>query len=144
LLGERLAGSYAQALTPTTILSINHEELMRLFRRTPEVAMKLTKLLARRLREADERLADISLKKVPARLASLLVQLVESEGIVTREGYRRISIRYTHDRLATMIGAGRVAVTRAFASLREEGILELRDRQIVVKDMQALEQAARG
>jgi hypothetical protein len=43
-----------------------------------------------------------------------------------------------------MIGAKRVAVTRAFATLREEGILELRDRRIVVKDMEALERAARG
>ena len=144
LIAERLQDAYAQALEPTTIIAINREELKRLVQNTPEVAMKIMEVLSRQLLHADQRLADIALKDVPARLASLIVQLVESEGVVTREGYRRIPTRYTHERLATMIGARRVAVTRAFATLREEGILELRDRRIVVKDMEALEQAARG
>jgi CRP/FNR family cyclic AMP-dependent transcriptional regulator len=144
LLAERLAGSYAQALQPTTMISINQEKLKRLFQRNPEVALQLTKLLARRLRQADERLADIALKEVPARLASLIVQLIESEGIVTRESYRRIPTHYTHERLATMIGARRVSVSRAFTTLQDGGILELRDRRILVKDMEALERAARG
>jgi CRP/FNR family cyclic AMP-dependent transcriptional regulator len=144
LIAERLQGAYAKAIEPTTVIAINRKEMKRLIQNTPEVALKIMEVLSRQLLQADERLADISLKEVPARLASLIVQLVESEGIVTREGYRRIPTHYTHERLATMIGARRVAVSRAFATLREDGILELRDRQIVVKDMEALEHAARG
>jgi hypothetical protein len=41
-----------------------------------------------------------------------------------------------------MIGCKRVAVTRAFRTLEEGGALELRDRRILVKDMDALKELA--
>jgi DNA-binding transcriptional regulator YhcF (GntR family) len=41
-----------------------------------------------------------------------------------------------------MIGAHRVAVTRAFRKLEEAGAVELRERRIHVKDIEALGHAA--
>ncbi len=38
----------------------------------------------------------------------------------------------------SMVGANRVSVTRAFGTLRESGVVELRRRLIYVKDLQAL------
>ena len=40
--------------------------------------------------------------------------------------------------LCTMIGANRVAVTRALGRLQEEGVVELRRRWIHVRDQEAL------
>ena len=65
------------------------------------------------MRRCDERLADIALKKTDARLASLLIELVEDEGVATPDAYK-IPTPYTHDELGAMIGARRVAITRAF------------------------------
>jgi CRP/FNR family transcriptional regulator, cyclic AMP receptor protein len=141
LAAHRLHGSYGQALEPTTILALSEEELKRVFERNPEVALRLIRVLTRRLRLADERLADIALKEVSARVASLVLQLVEEEGIVTGEGYK-IPTRYTHERLGTMIGAKRVAVNRAIRQLKEAAALELPDRYIHVRDMEALRRFA--
>jgi CRP/FNR family transcriptional regulator len=99
--------------------------------------------LGERLVETEARLADLACKEVPERLASQILRLVESEGVVTREGYK-ICTRYTHQQLATMIGANREAVTRAFGKLRFRGSVELRNRRIFVTDLEVLEQAARG
>jgi CRP-like cAMP-binding protein len=63
--------------------------------------------------------------------------LVDSEGVVSSESLR-IPTHYTHDQLASMIGCKRVAVTRAFRKLEEGGAVELKDRRIVVKDIDAL------
>jgi CRP/FNR family cyclic AMP-dependent transcriptional regulator len=71
----------------------------------------------------------------------LFLQLVESEGVKTKEGYK-IPTRYSHEQLATMANAHRVSVTRAFGRLRETGAVELRDRPIHVKDIEALGSAA--
>jgi CRP/FNR family transcriptional regulator, cyclic AMP receptor protein len=84
---------------------------------------------------------DITLKGVPARLASLILFLVESEGVQI-PGEIRIPTRYTHDHLGTMIGANREAVTRAFGRLQDDGALQVRRRLIYVEDIQALERAA--
>jgi CRP-like cAMP-binding protein len=63
---------------------------------------------------------------------------VQDEGVVTREGHYRVSTRYTHEELASMIGLKRVAVTRAFGGLQESGYVQLRRRQIYVTDLAAL------
>jgi CRP/FNR family transcriptional regulator len=84
---------------------------------------------------------DVTLKGVPARLASLILFLVESEGIQA-PGEIRIPTSYTHHELGTMIGANREAVTRAFGRLQDEGAVQIRRRLIYVEDVEALERAA--
>jgi CRP/FNR family transcriptional regulator, cyclic AMP receptor protein len=84
---------------------------------------------------------DVTLKEVPARLASLILFLVESEGVQV-PGEIRIPTRYTHKHLGTMIGANREAVTRTFGRLQDEGALQIRRRLIYVEDVEALERAA--
>ena len=67
--------------------------------------------------------------------------LCEGEGVMTRQDIK-IPHHYTHERLGTMIGANREAVTRAFSKLQDEGGVELRRRLIHVRDMEALRRAA--
>jgi CRP/FNR family transcriptional regulator len=78
---------------------------------------------------------------VPARLASLILFLVESEGVQSPEEIR-VPTRYTHEHLGTMIGANREAVTRAFGMLQDEGAVQIRRRTIYVNDVEALERVA--
>jgi CRP/FNR family cyclic AMP-dependent transcriptional regulator len=140
---QRLNGAYTQALEQTTILSIGREDLKELIRKNPEAGMKIIERLVENLRSSESRLADISLKEVPARLASLILQLCESEGVVIREGYK-IPTRYTHERLGHLIGARRVAVSRAFKELKETGAVQLRDRYIYIKDLDPLKRQAKA
>lgn len=139
---RRLRAAHARAVEPSLVGFLSREELEGLIRRNPEVGIRLVRLLSERLRMCHERMADFANKDVPARLASLLVYLTESEGVSGEEGYE-IPTRYTHEQLGTMIGAGRVAVSRAFAGLREAGAVEQRQRRIRILDMEALERAAR-
>jgi CRP-like cAMP-binding protein len=46
------------------------------------------------------------------------------------------------EQLASMIGCKRVAVTRAFRKLEVGGAVQLKDRRIVVKDIDALKDLA--
>ena len=94
------------------------------------------------MRRCEARLEDVTLKGVTARLASLISSLVESEGVVSGRDYLKIPTHYTHQHLGTMIGANREAVTRAFAQLQDDGIVELRRRLIYVADAQALARTA--
>jgi CRP/FNR family transcriptional regulator, cyclic AMP receptor protein len=137
LTGQSLHGLYVRALTPSTVVSLRREELEGLIMKTPEVGLRLVRDLAEKLHASEARYADIIGKDVPARLATLILTLVDSEGVVSTESYR-IPTHYTHERLASMIGCKRVAVTRAFRKLEEGGAVELKDRHIIVKDLDVL------
>jgi CRP-like cAMP-binding protein len=100
------------------------------------------RLLSERLSLYEKRIADIALKKVRDRVASSILELSEREGIVIGEGRYRIPTHYSHEDLATMVGAKRVSVTRAYGKLKEAKAVELKDRAIIVKDLDALRQAA--
>jgi CRP/FNR family cyclic AMP-dependent transcriptional regulator len=107
----------------------------------PEVGLQIMQVLSERLRRYETRLEDVTMKDVRSRLAGIIVLLVESEGVRTSAGYR-IPAHYTHERLGTMIGANRVAVTRAFGLLQDEGILQLRRRRIHVTNLGLLRRIA--
>jgi CRP/FNR family transcriptional regulator, cyclic AMP receptor protein len=141
LTGQSLHGLYVRALTPSTVVSLRREELEGLIMKTPEVGLKLVRDLAEKLHASEARYADIIGKDVPARLATLILTLVDSEGVVSTESYR-IPTHYTHEQLASMIGCKRVAVTRAFRKLEEGGAIELKNRHIIVKDLDALKDLA--
>jgi len=141
LTGQSLHGLYVRALTPSVVVSLRRAEVEHLIVNKPEVGLRLVQVLAERLRDSERRYADMVAKDVPARLATQIRTLVDSEGLVSNESHR-IPTHYTHERLASMIGCKRVAVTRAFRKLEEGGAVKLKDRRIVVKDLDALKDLA--
>src|ERR687889_820361 len=136
-----LRDAYAEAMEPSVLLAMEREDVERLIQQKPQVGLRMISLLSERLRYYETRLEDITLKGVPGRLASLILFLVESEGVQI-PGEISIPTRYTHEHLGTMIGANREAVTRAFGHLQDEGALQVRRRLIYVDDLEALERAA--
>ena len=130
-----------RVLEPALLCYLERENLERLAHSNPEVGIKLARMLAGRLVWMEDRWADVAAKEVPARLASMLLMLIESHGVVTPEGYR-IPIRYTHQQIASMIGATRETTTKAFGRLQEEGGVRLKVRYICVTDVEALKRAS--
>jgi CRP/FNR family cyclic AMP-dependent transcriptional regulator len=141
LTGQRLRNCYAQALEESEVSAMCRADVERLILDRPQVGLQLVHLLSDRLTTYETRLEDLGLKEVPARLASLILLLIESEGVRTSTGYR-IPTRYTHQQLGSMIGANREAVTRAFAWLREVGAVETKRRYIHVENIETLQVAA--
>src|SRR5215208_6645800 len=136
-----LRDAYAEAVEPSVLLAMERADVERLIRDKPQVGIRIISLLSERLHYDETRLEDVTLKGVPARLASLILFLIESEG-VKRPGEISIPTLYTHEHLGTMIGANREAVTRAFGRLQDEGAVQVRRRLIYVEDVDALESVA--
>jgi CRP/FNR family transcriptional regulator len=142
LTAQRLQEAHAEAIEPSDICVLKREDLEILVRENPEVGLRMIRVLSERLRLCETRLEDIELKDVPARLASLILQLAESEGIMTHEGPLPYPLTTTYRQLATMIGSSRETITRAFTKLQKAGAVELRHRRIYIKDTGSLERAA--
>jgi CRP/FNR family transcriptional regulator len=140
LTAQRLENAYAEAMEPAIVCKMRRQDLERLVLDKPQVGLKVMSVLSERLSLAEGRMEDIALKDTTARLASLL--LLESEGVVAGQDHLKIPTHYSHQHLGTMIGANREAVTRAFARLQDEKIVELRRRLIYVTDIEALRRVA--
>jgi CRP/FNR family transcriptional regulator, cyclic AMP receptor protein len=138
----RLEGLIAKAIESSVLALMRREDLEYFLRRKPQMGLRLVDLLAENLRLMDARISDVIHKRVSARLASLIAWLINEEGIVAGSGDRVIPYHYTHAQLGTFIGARRVAVTLAFRDLQDEGVVELRQRRIHVKDLNLLQRIA--
>jgi len=139
--GEGSGQVNARALVPSLVCTLKAEVVEGLIERNPGVGLAMVRMLSERLRQAEVRLAELAHKQVPARLASLILRLSASEGIVTREGIR-IDTRYTHRQPGTMIGAKREAVTTALTELQHKGAVEVVGRRIHLRDHEVLEREA--
>ena len=139
---ERTQNEYAQALSFAEVGLFELDAFWSLLRENVEVNARVIRMLGERSRLTRGRMTDIALKDSPARLAALILDLVEDEGVVTREGFYRVTTHYTHEELASMIGLKRVAVTRAFGTLQDREYVQLRRRQIYVTDLAALKRVA--
>ena len=133
---------HVRAVEPSVVAFMGRAELDRFVLAKPEVGLRMMDLLAERLGQSNERMAELAHKEVTTRLAGQVLRLLEGEGLVDREGGYRLPAAYTHEELGTMVGANRVAVTRAFGRLQDEGAVELRRRIIHVGDREALQRIA--
>jgi CRP/FNR family transcriptional regulator, cyclic AMP receptor protein len=140
--GRGAHSEYAQALEPALVLLLNLNAFWQLVRQNPKVNERVVKLLVTRSCMNRSRMADIAIKGVPARLASLLLDLLQSDGLVTRKGHYKLASHYSHDQLASMIGVTRVSVTKAFGTLQDSESVLLRRRQIYVTDLATLNRLA--
>jgi CRP/FNR family transcriptional regulator, cyclic AMP receptor protein len=138
----RLRGLYVKALEPSVVAFMSRDVFEDVLRSHPRMGLRLVDLLAEQLCLMDIRLSDAIHKDVRARLASVLLWLTSEEGIVVGSGDYVIPYRYTHAQLGTIIGAKRVAVTRAFGLLQDEGVLQLLRRRIHVKNLGLLRRIA--
>src|SRR5918998_4093631 len=141
LTGQQMEGAYAQAMEPSQVSTMLRAALERLVVEKPEVGLRIMQVLSERLRRQETRLEDANMKDVHARLAGIIVMLVESEGVRSSTGYR-IAAHYTHQQLGEMIGTNREAVTRAFGVLQDERVVELRRRLIYVPDLPSLKRVS--
>ena len=119
------------ALEPCALLVLSREDLMRHIQSHPRTAMNLLGEMARRLRRADETIAQLALCDVNERLIHRLVALGREEGASGPDGLV-VRRRPTQQELANMIGSCRETISRAFNQLARDGLIIPRGRSLVV------------
>lgn len=128
---------HCEAFEDTLICVLRRHDFEDLVRSKPDLALRVMKVLAERLRKAEEAIENLAFRDVPERLATLLVRLAEAYGGPRGEG-RRLALRFTHQDLASMIGATRETVTNVLNRFRDEGLIAIEDRHIVIRDVERL------
>ena len=127
----------AEALDDTLICVIRREDFDRYLAMHPTMTVKLTKLIGLRLRKIQSRVEDLVFRDVPARLAHLLLELANAEGLQEKGGVR-IKAKLTHQEMANLIGCSRETVSTTLSQFREQGLIRVDGRAITVSNIQGL------
>jgi len=134
-------GGYACALTDCIVRVLREPDLERVLAEHPRLALNLLRALSTRLSLAEDQVESLAFLGVCARLAAKLLELMDRYGRVTPNGIR-IDERFTHMQLAEMIGTSRETLTKVLNELREQSLVDVRERMIWVLDAPGLARAA--
>ncbi len=130
--------AYAETMADSVVRVLRVSDLERAIAQHPRVALNLMRSLSERLRTAEDQIESLAFRPVPARLAAKLLELMDRYGRVTPTGIR-IDERFTHMQLAEMIGTSRETLTKVLNELRDEGLIDVRERLVWVLDADRLE-----
>lgn len=131
LVGQGLHQTYAQALDDVTICIWNREKVETALKDNPEMALRLLAAVGDRLTQTEERLADITFKRLPARLATLLLQLCDENKTCNLTGY-------THQHLADILGVYRETITQLLNEWKNKQLIELGRKRIRIVEAAVL------
>jgi CRP/FNR family cyclic AMP-dependent transcriptional regulator len=129
--------STATTITEVRAASMNREALRDWTAERPEIAERLLRMLARRLRRTNDSVLDLVFTDVPGRVAKQLLQLAHRFGI--REGDAvRIDHDLTQEEIAQLVGATRETVNQALADFVHRGWITLEGKSMLITDSERL------
>jgi len=121
----------AAALEPSLICECQREDFLKLLE-VPQVSYKLIQSLIFKLSNNMDEIYSVFVEDVKARVVKKLQYIAEHNGS-EEQGYRRLNVRLTHEEIASLANVSRVMVTRIINQLRDEGMLKLDNRYLLLK-----------
>jgi CRP/FNR family transcriptional regulator len=132
--------AHAEALEDCRTVYIPRAGLVELIRSDPEFALSWLGVLSNRLRRFTDMVEALTLKEVPARLASYLLLLREA-----RAGAGKIDLDITKAQLANLLGATPETLSRILARMGAERLIATEGRRgLRILDRPGLEDVASG
>lgn len=128
---------FAGAISNVTLVMVTKKNFLDVLTDEHHLALKVTQLLAARMREAEAMVHELVCWQVPSRLALLLLKISERCGIPD-EGGMKIKLRLTHEDIAGMIGTTRQTVTSLLNTFKREKLVECQGREIKILDPKKL------
>jgi CRP-like cAMP-binding protein len=135
LIGQGMHNTFAEATEDCVLCVMSREDVERLLITKPMVALRIFEELGSRLKETEARVEEIAFRGIPARLASLLLQLADERASDTITGM-------THQDLGEQIGTYRETTTQTLNTFKADGLIDIGRKRITILDRERLQQIA--
>lgn len=126
----------AKAIERCRALVWEYQRLQGLLNQYPQMRKNISRILAGRLQELEERFREVATEKVAKRLASTLLRLLKQVGKPTNQG---IQVSLTREELAQMTGTTLFTISRVLSKWAEQGFVQPMREAVVVSDRKKLE-----
>jgi CRP/FNR family cyclic AMP-dependent transcriptional regulator len=132
-LEEKKNQASVRALDQSSVMAIPAIQFMSLLNELPDFNRLVLRDYSQRLKQLTDKVEDLGLYSVRARLARFLLEQAEQ---------KEISSRFTQDEIASNIGTVRDVVGRSLRTLEQEGFIQIQRHRIHLLNRQSLEKIA--
>lgn len=139
---EGVYSTSAITASEATLYQIHKEEFRNLLKQHFNLVEQAMFLSTRKYKLLCMQTLQLSYSKAMPRICASLIQLALNYGTTLDNQEIQISITFTHQELANLIGTTRVTVVKTLRLLEDEHILLKRNRYYVIKDLEKLTELA--
>lgn len=123
-------------LVPTVIGNMPAQDFVQLLNTEPQAGIRLSQLMARRLRQVNRRLR-LRESDSMSRVADILLFLADGQGKAGDQGIEIPNL--PHRELSSLSGLARETVTRVLSKLEKKGLIQRERDVLCIPDVAALE-----
>ncbi len=136
VISKEAACSTAKTLEDSILCFIPSEILFDLVNSNKDFAMEIMQRTAKELGEANKFLVDMAQKSVRERLAGILTMLAQTFSL---DDSKTLQISLTREELASIVGTATESVIRLLSEFKQDDLIELKGRKIIIKNSTKLE-----
>jgi len=129
----------AVAQLPSCIMKIDSENFRKILHKYPVASLQVLDIIAKRLREAQEMIRQLSTHSVENRIAYTLIKLAEKLGAEKDIGLL-LQIPLSRNDLASMTGTTPETASRIISKFKEEGVIQTGRKWIAIKHINKLKE----
>jgi CRP/FNR family transcriptional regulator len=134
--GQRFPAS-AQAIDKTQVLFFPRASIVNLISANPSLALNMLAIMSKKLRQFAVQIENLSLKEMPARLASYLIFLADEQNQDDL-----VTLKISKGQLASTLGMVPETLSRAFAKLSGQKLINVEGRKITLLNRRGLKDLA--
>jgi CRP-like cAMP-binding protein len=129
----------AVSLSNLELIRLSEADMIAIMREMPDVGFRVMQYMASLVRSLSERIFEFTTYGVRNRIQAELLRLAKANG---SRGGEVINIypAPTHADIASQVSTHREAVTREFGHLTNEGIIQKRGRNLIIRNLARLEE----
>ena len=127
----------AQALEKTRALFLPRSAIVDLVAANPSLALNMLAVMSQKLRQFTIQIENLSLKEIPARLASYLIYLADEQ-----EADQVVNLNISKGQLASILGTIPETLSRIFAKLSGQQLIRVEGKKISLLNREGLEDLA--
>jgi CRP-like cAMP-binding protein len=122
----------AETVENSRIISWDQGTIRQAMTAIPEIALNALGILAKRIKEFQDRVRELSTERVERRIARALIRLARQVGRKTEEGLL-IDLPLSRQDLAEMTGTTLYTVSRTLSQWESQGLISSRREQVLIR-----------
>ncbi len=127
----------AEAMEDSLLTEISRGRFEDLLKQHGRLGFQMTKLLAKRRLDLENKLETLVFRDVTSKLAELLLELAKEHGIEDARG-TLVALKITHQELANLIGSTRETVSLTLSQFKKKKLICTEGRRVIISDIESL------